>query len=145
MGRQRWPYRYRRTRKEWSNTYTHTDEETHIQKGTTVSVGRKKWEGFRVGGEEQYEVLPFSLVLRNRARPHTTIFLVCTWFVPLPLCDHSQGVYFPSQHRRRSIVFRVLFQETNKQTNKPMMLLVDRNNVFQLHHLQKAHPLTTWS
>ena len=24
----------------------------------------------------------------------------------------------PSQHRRRSIVFRVLFQQTNKQTNK---------------------------
>jgi len=38
-------------------------------------------------------------------------------FVPLPVCDHSQGVYF-TLDRRRSIVFRVLFQQTNKQTNK---------------------------
>jgi len=40
-----------------------------------------------------------------------------TWFVSLPVCDHSQGVYFPP-NRRRSIVFRVLFEQTNKQTNK---------------------------
>jgi len=41
--------------------------------------------------------------------------LVCTSrCVPLPVCDHSQGVYFPP-NRRRSIVFRVLFQQTNKQ------------------------------
>jgi len=44
--------------------------------------------------------------------------LVCTSrFVPLPVCDHSQGVYSPP-NRRRSIVFRDLFQQTNKQTNK---------------------------
>ena len=41
---------------------------------------------------------------------------VRTWFVPLPVFDHSQEL--PSQHRRWSIVFRVLFQQTNKQTNK---------------------------
>jgi len=23
------------------------------------------------------------------------LFLVRTWFVPLPVCDHSKGVYFP--------------------------------------------------
>jgi hypothetical protein len=46
--------------------------------------------------------------------------LVCTSrCVPLPVCDHSvcdhsQGVYFPP-NRRRSKVFRVLFQQTNKQ------------------------------
>ena len=40
--------------------------------------------------------------------------------VPLPVCDHSQGAYFPP-NRRRSIVFRVLFQQTNKQTNRPQM------------------------
>ena len=33
------------------------------------------------------------------------------------VCDHSQGVYFPP-NRRRSIVFRVLLQQTNKQTKK---------------------------
>jgi len=44
--------------------------------------------------------------------------LVCTSrFVSLPVCDHSQGIYFPP-NRRRSIVFRVLFQQTNKSTNK---------------------------
>ena len=41
-----------------------------------------------------------------------------TRFVPLSVCDHSHGVYFPPNHRRRSIVFRVLFQQTNKQTHK---------------------------
>ena len=40
--------------------------------------------------------------------------LVRTWFVPLPVCDHSQKVCFPP-NRRRSLVFRVLFQQTNKQ------------------------------
>jgi len=40
--------------------------------------------------------------------------LARTWFVPLSACDHSQGVSLP-QHRRWSIVFRVLFQQTNKQ------------------------------
>ena len=45
-----------------------------------------------------------------------TLSLVRTWCVPLPVCDHSQGVYFPP-NRRRSIVFRVLFQQTNKQIN----------------------------
>ena len=44
--------------------------------------------------------------------------LVCTSrFVPLPVCDHSQRVYL-TPNRRRSIVFRVLFQQTNKHTNK---------------------------
>jgi len=32
------------------------------------------------------------------------------------MCDRSQGVYFPPNHRRRTIVFRVLFQQTNKLT-----------------------------
>jgi len=31
------------------------------------------------------------------------------------MCDHSQGVYFPSNHRRWSIILRVLFQQTNKK------------------------------
>ena len=39
---------------------------------------------------------------------------VRTWFVPLPVCDYSQGVDFPP--RRRSIFFRGSFQQTNKQT-----------------------------
>ena len=44
--------------------------------------------------------------------------LVCTSrFVPLHVCDHSQGVYFPPK-RRRSMGFRVLSQRTNKQKNK---------------------------
>jgi len=47
--------------------------------------------------------------------------LGCTWFVPLPVCDHSYGVYFPP-NRRRSLVFGVLFQQTNKQTNKQTTL-----------------------
>jgi len=34
----------------------------------------------------------------------------------LPVCDHSQGVYFPP-NRRRNMVFWGLFQQT-KQTNK---------------------------
>jgi len=35
--------------------------------GVMVSGERKKGEGFRVGGEEQqYEFLPYSLVLRIR-------------------------------------------------------------------------------
>ena len=37
--------------------------------------------------------------------------------VPLPVCDHSQGVYF-RPIRWRSIVFRVLFQQTNKQNKQ---------------------------
>jgi len=49
-------------------------------------------------------VVPLSLLTTSR-------------FLPLPLHDHSQGVYFPP-NRRRSIVFRVLFQQTNQQTNK---------------------------
>jgi len=47
--------------------------------------------------------------------------LVCTWFLPLPVCDHSQGIYFPAK-RRWSIVFRILFQQTNKQTNESPVL-----------------------
>ena len=43
--------------------------------------------------------------------------LVCTWFAPLPVCDHLQGVYIPP-NRRWSTVFRVLFQQTNRQTNE---------------------------
>jgi len=38
--------------------------------------------------------------------------------VPLPVCDHSQGVYFPPNTGRRSKVFRILFQQTNEQTFK---------------------------
>jgi len=40
---------------------------------------------------------------------------ICTWFVPLPECNHSQGVYFPP-NRRQSIIFRVLIQQINKQS-----------------------------
>jgi len=42
-------------------------------------------------------------------------------FGPLPVCDHSQGVYSYS-NMRWSIVFRVLFQQTNKHTNEPVIL-----------------------
>ena len=42
--------------------------------------------------------------------PH---FFSCV-FTAKPVCDHSQGAYYPS-NRRRSIFFRVLFQQTNKQ------------------------------
>jgi len=50
----------------------------------------------------------------NRARTVVPLSLVCTSrFVPLPVCDHSQGVYFPP-NRRWSTVFRVLFQQTKK-------------------------------
>ena len=39
--------------------------------------------------------------------------LVCTCVVPPPVCDHSQGGYFPP-NRRQSIVFRVSLQQKNK-------------------------------
>jgi len=41
--------------------------------------------------------------------------LVRTWFVPLPMCDHSQGVYFPPNTGECSFSG---FIPTNKQTNK---------------------------
>jgi len=41
---------------------------------------------------------------------HVVCASACVWSLPWGL--------LPSQHRRRSIVFRVLFQQTNKQTNK---------------------------
>ena len=34
------------------------------------------------------------------------------------VCNHSQGLLLPSRHRERSIDFRVLSKQTNKQTNK---------------------------
>jgi len=70
-------------------------------------------------GPENFHVISLGPNL-TRASTHIQIplSLVCTSiFVPLPACDHSQGVYF-LPNRRRSIVFRVLFQQTNKQTNK---------------------------
>ena len=48
-------------------------------------------------------------------RKHVPLSLESTWHVPLSVCDHSQGFYFPPNHRRWSIVCRVLFQQTNKQ------------------------------
>ena len=48
--------------------------------------------------------------------------LVRTWFVPLPVCDHPQGVYFPPNIG--GVVFRVLFQETIKQTKRRWRLEV---------------------
>jgi len=42
------------------------------------------------------------------------LFLASTWFVLLSVCDHSQGFYFPPNHRRWYIVFWGLFQQTNK-------------------------------
>ena len=42
----------------------------------------------------------------------THVVCACVRVCSLP------GGLLPSQHRRRSIVFRVLFQQTNKQTNK---------------------------
>jgi len=50
--------------------------------------------------------------------------------VPLTVCDHSQGVLLPFQDRRRSIVFGVLFQQTNKQTNN---FVAPTNAVSPLH------------
>jgi len=47
--------------------------------------------------------------------------LVCRWFEPLPVCDHFQGIGFPP-NRRWSIVFRIIFRQTNKQTNEPPVL-----------------------
>ena len=41
------------------------------------------------------------------------------------------GGLFPSQHRRRSIVFRVLLQQANKQTNKQTAVLIRIPNIKQ--------------
>jgi len=41
--------------------------------------------------------------------------LWCTWFVPLPVCDHSQGVYFPPNTGAAVLFFGF---DSNKQTNK---------------------------
>ena len=43
------------------------------------------------------------------------VFVSRTWFVPESVCNHSQGFYFRPD-RKRSMVFRVLYQQTNKQT-----------------------------
>ena len=61
-------------------------------------------------------------------------FVWTSQFVPLPVWDHSQGVYFPP-NSRRSIVFRILFQQTNKQTNKQSFSnsLHSHNSVSALH------------
>ena len=44
--------------------------------------------------------------------------LVRTWVVLVPVRIHPQGIYYPPNTGGRSIVFRILFQQTNKQTNK---------------------------
>ena len=71
----------------------------------------------------------------------------CLWyarrgFAHLPVCDHSQVVYFPP-NRRQNKNFRVLFQQTNKrttnkQTNKhssshKQTKLVWCSNAFRIH------------
>jgi len=45
--------------------------------------------------------------------------LVCTWVVPLPVCDHSQGVYFSPTQEAEYIFsgFILTNKQTNKQTN----------------------------
>jgi len=64
--------------------------------------------------------------LTNNANLPVKTPLTITWFVPLSLactsrfvplsvCDHSQGVYFLPNHRRRSLFFGFYY---NKQTNK---------------------------
>ena len=40
--------------------------------------------------------------------------------VPESVCDHSQGLLLPSRHREWNIEFRVLWQQTNKQTSEPL-------------------------
>ena len=45
---------------------------------------------------------------------HTHVVCACVRVWSLP------GGFLPSQHRRRHIVFRVLFQQTNKHTNNPV-------------------------
>jgi len=58
--------------------------------------------------EDESEQEPLSPVISNASQPvnlqrvnHTLtstwsvpLSLIRTWFVPLPVCDHSQGIYF---------------------------------------------------
>ena len=48
---------------------------------------------------------------------------------------HSQGVYFPPNHRRWSVVFRVLFQQT-KYGVKTMMTLQTQNTCKKRQNIQ---------
>jgi len=77
---------------------------------------------FQLIGPKKIHIMSLGPNL-TRASTHIQIplSLVCTSiFVPLPACDHSQGVYFPPNRRRR-IVFRVLSQQINKKTNKTLV------------------------
>jgi len=80
-----------REREKERERVTHTHAHTH----THTHATEREWAR---------TVVPLSLVCTSRC-------------VSLPVCDHSQGVYFPP-NRRRSIVCRVLFQQTNKQTRE---------------------------
>jgi len=64
------------------------------------------------------------------------VFSVHVAVCAFPMCDHSQGGYFPP-NKRRGTVFRVLFQQTNKQTNK--VLHMKRLKCYKLA-LQRAVP-----
>jgi len=72
---------------------------------------------------------------------------ICTWFAPLPVCDHSQGVYFPP-NRRRSIVFLGLFQQkTSKQTKKVFFTAtaMEESSTFIFLILPPPPPHFVWS
>ena len=66
------------------------------------------------------------------------VFVSRMWSVPESVCNHSQGLLLPSRHRKRSIDFRVLPKQTNKQTNKQEIFRVQQNSREQpskLHHV----------
>ena len=77
-----------------------------------------RWVGAAKSSDASQPVNLYSANHRLTRKWYVPLSLANTWLVPLSVCDHSQGIYFTSNHKKLSVVLRVLFQQTNKQTSK---------------------------
>jgi len=68
--------------------------------------------------------------------------LVRTWFVPVPMCDHSQGVYFPPNTQEAEYSLSGFIQQTNKQTRGDSLPF--KKKLFLQFHVCVLHPCSVF-
>jgi len=100
----------------WFYPSPHPKPICHTRHGGTPFSG---WGWVGAGADKSSNASqPVNLQSVNHNLTNTwsvPLSLVRKWFVPLPVCDHSQGVFFPP-NTRGGIMFFGFY--TNKQTNK---------------------------
>jgi len=72
-----------------------------------------RWVGAAKSSDTSQPVNLYRANHRLTRTRYVPVALASTWLEPLSVCDHSQRIYFPPNHRRWSIVFP--FYSNNKK------------------------------